>query len=74
MNHKVIFRQLKPKLTHMQILIRVSKILAITPDYDLALKLYANNILNKTVRNHESFVKDHVPVPGGNVGYRRYKL
>ena len=54
--------------SYVNINLGISKMLAITPDYDLALKLYANNILNKTVRNHESFVKDHVPAPGGNVG------
>ena len=54
--------------SYVNINLGISKMLAITPDYDLALKFYANNILNKTVRNHESFVKDHVPAPGGNVG------
>ena len=54
--------------SYVNINIGIAKTLAITPDYDMALKFFANNILNKTVRNHESFVKDHVPAPGGNIG------
>ena len=56
------------KNSYVNINIGIAKTLAITPDYDMALKFFENNILNKTVRNHESFVKDHVPAPCGNVG------
>jgi hypothetical protein len=35
---------------------------------DLIINIYGNNILNNTVRNHSSFVKNEVPMPGGNFG------
>ena len=35
---------------------------------DLIINLYGYNILNNTVRNHSSFVKDNVPMPGANFG------
>ncbi|MBT6734577.1 MAG: hypothetical protein HOA86_03320, partial [Gammaproteobacteria bacterium] len=35
---------------------------------DLVFNLYGNNILNKTIRNHSSLIKDHVPVQGANYG------
>ena len=45
-----------------------SKIIPIGPDQNITLDIHANNILNKTIRNHESFVKDNVPTPGANFG------
>ena len=35
---------------------------------DLIINVYGNNILNNTVRNHSSFVKNEVPMPGANFG------
>lgn len=35
---------------------------------DLIINIYGNNILNNTVRNHSSFVKNEVPMPGANFG------
>ena len=35
---------------------------------DLNIKVYGDNVLNKTIRNHSSFVKDNVPTPGANFG------
>ena len=35
---------------------------------DLNIKVYGDNVLNKTIRNHSSFVKDNVPMPGANFG------
>ena len=45
-----------------------SKMFPINPNQNIVLNIHANNALNKTIRNHESFVKDHVPTPGGNIG------
>lgn len=36
----------------------------------LMLSLFGNNILNDTARNHTSFVKDSVPLPGRNYGLK----
>ena len=35
---------------------------------DLIVSVYGNNVLNNTIRNHSSFVKDNVPMPGANYG------
>ena len=37
--------------------------------YDLNLNLFANNLLDQTIRNHASFVKAHVPLPGFSFGF-----
>tara|TARA_B100000900_G_scaffold269096_1_gene229751 strand:- start:1278 stop:3293 length:2016 start_codon:yes stop_codon:yes gene_type:complete len=37
--------------------------------YDLNLNLFANNLLDKIIRNHASFVKAHVPLPGFSFGF-----
>lgn len=44
---------------------------------DVIINIYGNNILNQAIRNHASLVKDHVPMPGVNVGIDvslRYKF
>lgn len=37
--------------------------------YDLNINLFANNLLDQTKRNHASFVKAHVPLPGSSFGF-----
>ena len=37
--------------------------------YDLNMNFFANNLLDQTRRNHASFVKDHVPLPGSSFGF-----
>jgi len=37
---------------------------------DLSLSIFANNLLDRVARNHTSFVKDKVPLPGRNYGIR----
>ena len=54
--------------SYVNLNIGVSKILPIRSNQNIILDIHANNILNKTVRNHESFVKDNVPMPGVNLG------
>ncbi|MEL0172477.1 MAG: hypothetical protein VW871_02855, partial [Gammaproteobacteria bacterium] len=36
---------------------------------DLNVMLYGNNLLDKTRRNHASFVKAHVPLPAASFGF-----
>jgi iron complex outermembrane receptor protein len=37
---------------------------------EMAVTLYAKNLLDEAARNHSSFVKDQVPLPGKNFGIR----
>ena len=37
--------------------------------YDLNINLFVNNLLDQTKRNHASFVKAHVPLPGSSFGF-----
>ena len=41
----------------------------VSDTYDINLNLYADNILDKTIRNHASFVKDNVPLSGASYGF-----
>jgi iron complex outermembrane receptor protein len=37
---------------------------------DLKVTLFANNLLDEVARNHASFVKEEVPLPGRNYGLK----
>ncbi len=54
--------------SYVNLNIGLSKTLPIRSNQNIVLDIHANNILNKIVRNHESFVKDNVPMPGVNLG------
>jgi hypothetical protein len=41
----------------------------ISNHYDLNINLFASNLLDQTRRNHASFVKAHVPLPGSSFGF-----
>ena len=36
----------------------------------LSVSLFVNNLLNEVARNHSSFVKEEVPLPGRNLGVK----
>ena len=36
----------------------------------LSVTVFAKNLLDEIARNHASFVKDEVPLPGRNIGLR----
>ena len=38
-------------------------------DYDIDVNIYGNNLLDRTRRNHSSFVKEHVPLPATSFGF-----
>jgi len=40
------------------------------PDRELKLSVFASNLLDEAARNHTSYVKNEVPLPGRNVGIR----
>ena len=48
----------------------ISGITSLGPDVDLKTSFFASNILDEVARNHNSFVKDQVPLPGRNFGLR----
>ena len=48
--------------------VRYSNTIRISEVYDLNFNLFANNLFDKTIRNHASFVKDNVPLPGSSFG------
>ena len=54
--------------SHVDLDIGYTKKIIFDSHKDLIINLYGNNILNNTVRNHSSFVKDNVPMPGANFG------
>ncbi len=54
--------------SHIDLDIGYSKKIIYDSNKDLIINVYGNNILNNTIRNHSSFVKDNVPMPGGNYG------
>ena len=39
-------------------------------DSEMVVTLFAKNLLDEAARNHSSFVKDEVPLPGRNIGLR----
>ncbi|MCS5587987.1 MAG: TonB-dependent receptor [Porticoccaceae bacterium] len=48
----------------------LSKDIKAQQDQLLKVSLFAKNLLNKVARNHSSYVKDEVPLPGRNIGIR----
>jgi iron complex outermembrane receptor protein len=52
--------------------VRASNIFTITDDLALNVSLFGANLLNEIARNHSSFVKDEVPLPGRSYGLKFY--
>jgi len=50
--------------------LRINKTYSLNNESDLSISLFANNVLDEAARNHSSFVKDEVPLPGRNYGIR----
>ena len=49
---------------------RFSKIFQIGQERELTLTVFGKNLLDEVARNHTSFVKDEVPLPGRNFGVK----
>ena len=49
---------------------RVTKTFSVNDRSDMKVTLFANNLLDEIARNHSSFVKDPVPLPGRNFGVK----
>ena len=50
--------------------VSLSKDIKASDDEVLTLSFFAKNLLNKVARNHSSFVKNEVPLPGRNIGIK----
>jgi iron complex outermembrane receptor protein len=48
----------------------ISKEIQTSESEALTVSFFAKNLLNKVARNHSSFVKDEVPLPGRNIGLK----
>ena len=49
--------------------IKYSNKIKLVSDYDIDVNIYGNNLLDRTRRNHSSFVKEHVPLPATSFGF-----
>ena len=49
---------------------RVTKTFSVNDKSNMKVTLFANNLLDDVARNHSSFVKGPVPLPGRNVGVK----
>lgn len=50
--------------------LRIKKTFSLNNESELSISLFANNVLDEAARNHSSFVKDEVPLPGRNFGVK----
>ena len=50
--------------------LRVTKTFNLGDNSELKVSLFGNNLLDEVARNHSSFVKNEVPLPGKNVGVK----
>ena len=48
----------------------LSETFSLSSSNSLNLTLFAKNLLDEVARNHTSFVKDQVPLPGRNFGLK----
>ena len=55
--------------SHLDLSIKYSDKIALSNIYDLNINLFGSNLLDQTRRNHASFVKAHVPLPGASFGF-----
>ena len=50
--------------------VRLTKTYSLGDNSELKVSLFGKNLLNEVARNHSSFVKDEVPLPGKNYGIK----
>ena len=55
--------------SYVDLAMKYSNKIAISSNYDLNVNLFGNNLLDRTRRNHASFVKAHVPLPASSFGF-----
>ena len=55
---------------HQLLDLKVTRSFQVGPKAEISVSLYGKNLLDEVARNHSSFVKDQVPLPGKNFGIR----
>jgi iron complex outermembrane receptor protein len=50
--------------------VKLSKGFKLSNTEVLNVSVFAKNLMNKVARNHSSFVKEEVPLPGKNIGIK----
>ena len=50
--------------------LRLTRTFQLNSKSELNVSLFGKNLLDEIARNHTSFVKDEVPLPGRNIGIR----
>jgi iron complex outermembrane receptor protein len=50
----------------------VTNVFALTNDIDLTVSVFGRNLMDEIARNHSSFVKEEVPLPGRSYGLKFY--
>ena len=55
--------------SYVDLAMKYTNKISLNNNYDLNIVLFGNNLLDKTRRNHASFVKAHVPLPAASFGF-----
>tara|TARA_B100000902_G_scaffold60625_1_gene67751 strand:- start:2367 stop:4340 length:1974 start_codon:yes stop_codon:yes gene_type:complete len=55
--------------SYVDLAMKYTNRISLNNNYDLNVVLFGNNLLDKTRRNHASFVKAHVPLPAASFGF-----
>lgn len=55
--------------SYVDLAMKYTNKIALNNNYDLNVNLFGNNLLDRTRRNHSSFVKAHVPLPASSFGF-----
>jgi iron complex outermembrane receptor protein len=50
----------------------IANVFTLTNDVDLTVSVFGRNLLDEIARNHSSFVKEEVPLPGRSYGLKFY--
>ena len=51
---------------------KIANVFTLTNDVDLTVSVFGRNLLDEIARNHSSFVKEEVPLPGRSYGLKFY--
>ena len=55
--------------SYVDLAMSYSDTIQLNNDYNLNISVFGNNLLDRTRRNHASFVKEHVPLPASSFGF-----
>ena len=52
--------------------LNITNVFTLSNDVDLTVSVFGRNVMNEIARNHSSFVKEEVPLPGRSYGLKFY--